>query len=54
MIQKLAAAWMASDPADIPNQPVRMGYPYFGCELGHASFAEALAVAQSWFPVPEA
>jgi hypothetical protein len=50
MIQKVADAWMSSDPNDIQNQPVRMSYPYFTCELGNANFAEALAVAQSWFP----
>lgn len=49
MIQKLAQVWMNSDPNDIQNQPVRMSYPFFTCELGHSSFAEALEVSKSWF-----
>jgi uncharacterized protein len=50
MLQKLTACWMASDPLDIQNQPVRLTWPSFACELGYASFVEALAVAQGMFP----
>ena len=50
LLQKLAGCWMASDPLDIPNQPVRLTWPDFTCELGHTSFADALAVAQSFWP----
>jgi uncharacterized protein len=53
MLQKLTACWMASDPLDIPNQPVRLTWPGFACELGHDSFVDALAVAQGMFNAPE-
>ena len=52
LLQKLTACWMASDPLDIPNQPVRLTWPTFACELGNASFVEALAVAQGMFNAP--
>ena len=45
---------MASDPLDIPNQPVRLTLPDFTCELGRASFVDALAVAQGMFGAPAA
>ena len=50
LLQRLADCWMASDPLDIPNQPVRLTWPAFTCELGFASFADALAVAQGFWP----
>ncbi len=50
LLQALTAAWMASDPLDIPNQPVRLSWPDFTCELGFASFVDALAVAKSFWP----
>ena len=46
LLQKLTDCWMASDPADIPNQPVRMSWPSFTCELGFNLFNEALVVAR--------
>jgi hypothetical protein len=54
LLQKLAACWMAADPLDIPNQPVRLTWPDFTCELGHASFVDALAVAQGMLGAPAA
>jgi hypothetical protein len=50
LLQKLTECWMASDPLDIPNQPVRLTWPDFTCELGRASLADALAVAKSFWP----
>ncbi len=52
MLQKLTDCWMASSPQDIPNQPVRLTWPDFTCELGHASFKDALAAAQAMFNAP--
>ena len=46
MLQQLTACWMASNPLDIPNQPVRLTWPDFRCELGHANFADALTAAR--------
>jgi uncharacterized protein len=54
LLQKLTDCWMASDPLDIPNQPVRLTWPTFACELGCDSFADALAVAQGMFNAPVA
>jgi hypothetical protein len=49
LLQHLADCWIASDPADIPNQPVRFSWPYLTPELGHATFTQAAAIARSWF-----
>ncbi len=51
LLQKLADVWIASDPDDIPNQPVRFRWPDFACELGHEVFAEAISVARAMLGV---
>ncbi len=47
VIQRLSDAWMRSDPFDIPNQPIRLSWPSFACELGYATFADALEAARA-------